>query len=79
MTFQKELCYNDKTKYQVGGEFKMAYKISDDCIGCGICAGECPVGCIEEKDGKYVIKADECVGCGTCASVCPVEAPKDAE
>lgn len=54
----------------------MAYKISDDCIGCGACAAECPVGCISEQDGKYVINADECLECGACAGVCPVEAPK---
>ena len=33
----------------------MAYKINvDECIGCGACADECPVGAIAEKDGKYV-------------------------
>ena len=37
----------------------MAYKISDECIACGACAEECPVSCISEKDGKYVINADE--------------------
>ncbi len=54
----------------------MAYKISDDCLGCGACVDECPVNAIVEKDGKYVINADECVECGACAGVCPVEAPK---
>ena len=57
----------------------MAYKITDDCIGCGACAGECPVGCITEADGKYVINADECLECGACAGVCPVDAPKPEE
>ena len=33
----------------------MAYKISDDCIACGTCAGVCPVSAISEGDGKYVI------------------------
>ena len=33
----------------------MAYKISDDCIACGACADECPVGAIKEADGKYTI------------------------
>lgn len=56
----------------------MAYKISDDCINCGACAAECPVNCIAEGDGKYVIDEAVCVDCGTCASVCPVEAPKQA-
>ena len=54
----------------------MAYKISDDCIDCGACIGECPVECISEGDGKAVIDADQCIDCGTCAGVCPVEAPK---
>ena len=53
----------------------MAYKISDDCIACGACASECPVECITEKDGKYVINEKECIECGACAGVCPVEAP----
>ena len=53
----------------------MAYKISDDCISCGVCAENCPVNTITECDGKYVINADECVDCGTCADTCPVEAP----
>ncbi len=54
----------------------MAYKISDDCIACGACADECPVGCISEADGKYEINADECLDCGACAGACPVDAPK---
>ena len=54
----------------------MAYKISDDCISCGSCAENCPVGAISEGDGKYVINPDLCVECGACAEVCPVGAPK---
>ena len=33
----------------------MAYVISDDCVMCGTCAGECPSGAISEGDGKYVL------------------------
>ncbi len=54
----------------------MAYKISDDCIACGACVGECPVEAITEGDGKYVIDADKCIDCGSCADACPVGAPK---
>ncbi len=53
----------------------MAYKITNDCIACGACEGECPVSCITEADGKYVIDASECLDCGSCAGVCPVGAP----
>ena len=53
----------------------MAYVISDECISCGACEGECPVSCISAGDGKYEINADECIECGACAGVCPVSAP----
>ena len=52
----------------------MAYVITDECLSCGTCEGECPVSANSEGDGKYEINADECVDCGTCAGVCPAEA-----
>ena len=52
----------------------MDYKITDECLACGTCAGECPVTAISEGDGKYVIDQDTCIECGTCAAVCPVSA-----
>lgn len=52
----------------------MAYVISDECISCGTCEGECPVSCISQGDSKFMIDADICVECGACANVCPVSA-----
>ena len=52
----------------------MSYKISNACISCDACTGECPVFAIFEKDGRHFIEANKCVSCGSCAGVCPVSA-----
>ena len=56
----------------------MAYVISDDCIACGPCIDECPVGAISEGD-KYSIDPEMCTECGTCADACPTGAIHPAE
>lgn len=57
-----------------GGIHIMAHVISDECVSCGSCEGECPVGAISEGDGKYEIDADACVDCGACEAACPTGA-----
>ena len=52
----------------------MAFVITDSCVSCGSCAGECPVGAISQGDGKYDIDANSCIDCGTWAGVCPTGA-----
>jgi ferredoxin len=52
----------------------MAYVISDECLSCGACEGECPVSAISAGDAHYVIDADTCIECGACAGTCPVGA-----
>ena len=79
LVFADNLYYNNfvfKRRYIQGYKevILMAYVISDDCISCGTCAGECPVGAISEGDGKFEINADECLDCGSCAAACPTGA-----
>jgi len=51
------------------------YSITDDCIGCTICAQHCPTEAIAAKPyEKHEIDLEKCVRCGTCKSVCPANA-----
>ena len=49
------------------------YQIDPDtCKKCGICAKNCPVGCITgDKNTPYVIDQEKCVKCGMCMEKCP--------
>lgn len=52
----------------------MAFKITNDCIECGVCEPECPEDAISQGDDKFEINAALCTDCGNCAEVCPVDA-----
>jgi NADH:ubiquinone oxidoreductase subunit F (NADH-binding)/(2Fe-2S) ferredoxin/Pyruvate/2-oxoacid:ferredoxin oxidoreductase delta subunit len=41
------------------------------CTGCGVCARQCPQGCISGEDKEpHVIDAGHCIRCGICLESC---------
>ena len=51
------------------------YSITDDCIGCTICAQHCPVDAIAMTPyEKHIIDQQKCIRCGACKQVCPANA-----
>jgi len=55
----------------------ITYSITDDCIGCSLCAQHCPADAIEMKPyEKHEIDPEKCIRCGTCKGVCQSDAIK---
>jgi len=53
----------------------IAYVITDECIGCTLCAQSCPVEAITFSPYEnHRIDQSACIQCGGCRAVCPVGA-----
>ena len=46
---------------------------SQECIGCGICLGRCPVNALYFENGKIRIIETKCIHCLDCLGNCPAE------
>ncbi|MHC5060894.1 MAG: NAD(P)H-dependent oxidoreductase subunit E [Planctomycetota bacterium] len=50
----------------------ITYSVTDDCIGCTLCAQHCPVDAIAMKPyEKHEIDTEKCIRCGACKALCP--------
>lgn len=57
--------YNHKTRYT------RKFHVTNDCIGCCLCAKKCPVHAIEMKDNHPIWVKEKCTMCLGCLHRCP--------
>lgn len=61
--------------YKKAGGAGLVPKASKDCVGCGVCAKNCPAQAINRKNLK-IADSKKCISCMRCVSRCPHSARK---
>ena len=64
-----------RNRFQAPWRLAVTHRITENCITCGACIGECPEGAIIEGEGHDInrIDAEKCTDCGRCTTefFCP--------
>lgn len=51
-----------------------AFRVTDECVGCGICTRVCPAGCVHLENQYAVHEPEGCQACYACVHACPKKA-----
>lgn len=66
--------YLSRIKQMPTDVFKHFIKVSDACIGCGICEKVCPSASMRVKNRKAIHVSENCQNCLACVHACPQKA-----
>lgn len=64
----------ERKKQRPKGAWQHLIRVTDACIGCGICEKVCPADSIRVADGKAVHSPEHCQPCFACVHACPQKA-----